>query len=121
MSAGKFVVSKYESNELGVVMPVRLQEESLVFAAGEANTPPDEAVSLGLFAHVSKNRGAYGVGCRKIAFRWVDEAPDGYDPGGVLTLPILKLSTYVAYVPGTTGTYLGEQIVVISRIPENAK
>lgn len=121
MSAGQFTISKYESTELdGEIMNIRLQEETLVFAAGTPNSPPAGAVTLPLFANVSANRNQYGVKPRKVTFEFTGTPPDGYS-GDNLTVPVLTAAAYTAYVPGTTGTYLGAPIRILSRTPEFAK
>lgn len=128
MSAGKFTQTKYQSSELTIgedpaIMPIKLQPETPLFAAGVANTAPTAATNLGLFAHVSKNRNAYGVSPRKVTLAWsldangVPDAPDGYS-GDNVTVPVLTPAAYTAYTPGTTGNYLGKSVVVVSRSPE---
>jgi len=121
MSAGPFQISRYASTELdGAILPIRLQEETTVFAAGVANTPPPGAVTLGLFASVGRNRNAYGVKVRKVTIRFTGTPPDGYS-GEDLVIPVLTEAAYLAYVPGTTGTYLGAPIEVVSRRPETVR
>lgn len=121
MSSGRFTVSKYQSTELGgAIMPIRLQEETLVFAAGEANTPPESAVTIPLYANVSANRNKYGVKPRKVSFEFTGAIPAGYT-GENLTVPVLTEAAYAAYIPGTTGSYLGSPIRIVSRTPEFAK
>lgn len=121
MSSGPFVNTKYESNELGgAIMNLRVQEETLVFAAGTANQPPAGAVDLPLFASVSRNRGEYGVKTRKITIEFTGTPPAGYT-GDNLVIPVLTEAAYLAYIPGTTGTYLGAPIRIVSRTPEFAR
>jgi hypothetical protein len=78
-------------------------------------------VNLGLFAQVSKNKKSDGVGCRTVSIRWVGAAPDGYKPGEALTVPVMTAAAYNTYTPGTTGSYLGNQVVVIGRSAETAR
>lgn len=121
MSSGAFTISKYQSTELGgAIMPIRLQEETLVFAAGSANEPPTTPVSIPLFVNVSANRNKYGVKPRKVTFEFTGAAPAGYT-GDNLTVPVLTEAAYAAYIPGTTGSYLGAPIRIVSRTPEFAK
>jgi hypothetical protein len=123
MSAGAFVISRYESNELGgAIMPVRVQPETLLlFIGGTANSPSQETVNLGLFAQVGKNKGAYGVGCRHVTLRWLGAPPTGYKEGEVIRLPVMTLAAYGTYTPGSEGQYLGAGVVVVSRTPESAR
>lgn len=128
MSAGRFTQTKYQSSELKIgedaaIMPIKLQPETPLFAAGVANTAPTGTTNLGLFAHVSKNRNAYGVSPRKVTIAWALDAdgnpdpPDGYS-GDNIQIPVLTPAAYTAYTPGTTGNYLGKSVVIVSRTPE---
>jgi len=122
MSAGEFLIGRYESSELGAIMPVRAQPETVgLFIGGTANAFSAGTVNLGLFAQVGKNRGAYGVGCRKVTVRWVGGAPEGYKAGESLSIPVFSQAAYNSYTPGSVGQYLGSQVVVVSRTPENAR
>lgn len=122
MSAGEFEIGRYESNELGQVMPVRVQPETLLlFVAGTVNAIPTTPTSLGLFAQVGKNRNAYGVGCRSVTIKWTGEPPEGYKEGESLRIPVMTQAAYTAYIPGSTGNYLGSPVTVVSRTPENAR
>lgn len=119
MSAGTFTISKYECSTLGVVMPIKLQPETNVFAAGEANSEPTGPITLDLFAHVNGGKSEYGVTPRKVRIKFTDPAdlPDGYT-GDELVVPVMREAAYDAYVRGTTGTYLGSAIQIVSKIPE---
>ena len=122
MSSGEFIIGRYESNELGAIMPVRVQPETLLlFIGGTVNAVATGTVNLGLFAQVSKNKKSYGVGCRTVSIRWVGTAPDGYKAGEALTIPVMTLAAYTVYTPGTTGSYLGNQVVVIGRSADTAR
>jgi hypothetical protein len=122
MSAGEFEVTRYQSNELDEIMPIRIQPETLaLFVAGSANLAPVAAPTLGLFAQVTKNRNAYGVGCRSVTIKWTGEPPEGYKPGETLRIPVLQQTTYNNYIPGSTGNYLGSPVIVVSRSPENVR
>lgn len=131
MSSGKFEITKYESTELTIgaaaaIMPIKLQPETVLFAAGTANTAPTGAVNLPLFAQVGKTKREYGVSPRKVVIGWaldangVPDAPAGYS-GDDLEIPVLTAAAYAAYVPGTVGSYLGKGVVIKSRIPEVAR
>lgn len=119
MSAGEFSISKYECSTLGVIMPIKLQPETNIFAAGVANAEPAGAITLDLFAHVSGGKNEYGVTPRKVRIKFTDQAavPDGYS-GDELVVPVMTEAAYNAYTRGTTGTYLGAPIQIVSKIPE---
>jgi hypothetical protein len=123
MSAGEFEFTKYESTELnGQIMSIKVQPETLLlFVNGVANSAPEGEITLSLRASVSNNVGEYGVRCRRVSVEWTDAAPDGYDPSGIITLPVLTQAAYLAYTLGSTGNYLGQQVRVVGRSPERAK
>ena len=122
MSTGEFIISKYASNELNEVMPVRVQPETLLlFINGTVNAPPTTDIGLPLFAQVGKNRSAYGVGPRSVTVKWTGTPPDGYKAGEALKIPVMTTTAYAQYTPGSLGNYLGSQVQVISRTPENVR
>lgn len=123
MSAGQFEFTKYQSTELnGAIMSVKVQPETLLlFINGVANDAPAGDITLSLRASVSNNVGEYGVRCRRVSLEWTGDAPEGYDPNGILTLPVLTQAAYLAYTLGSTGNYLGQQVRVVGRSPERAK
>lgn len=131
MSAGRFLISRYESTELQVggnpaILPIRVQPESTLFAAGTANLPPTGATTLPVYAKVSKTRREFGISPRKVVLSWVTDTngipqPPATYSGDDITIPVLTQAAYNAYVPGTTGTYLGTGVVVKARIPEQVR
>jgi hypothetical protein len=122
MSAGEFVIANYDSSEVGFAMPVRVQPETLLlFVNGIANASSPTPVGIGLFAQVTKNRNAYGVGCRNVTVRWTGAPPAGYKAGEALRIPVMTEAAYATYVPGSTGTYLGSPVVIVSRTNEVAR
>lgn len=122
MSAGEFVISSYDSSETGFTMPVRVQPETLLlFVNGIANSGSGTPVNLGLFAQVTKNRNAYGVGCRSVTVKWDGAPPTGYKPGEALRIPVMTEAAYASYIPGSTGNYLGSSVVIVSRTNEVAR
>lgn len=122
MSSGVFVTSKYEATAIPFIMPVRIQPETLLLQVGTtANNPPTGAVTLPIFAKVTKGKKSYGVGPRAITIRWSAAPPAGFAANQSITVPILTTALYTAATPGATGTYLGAAFVVSSRIAESAK
>lgn len=122
MSAGEFEIGRYESNEVEAIMPVKVQPETLLlFVAGTVNAIPTAPTNIPLFAQVTKNRNAYGVGCRSVTVKWTGEPPEGYKPGESLRIPVMTVAAYTAYKPGATGNYLGSPVTVVSRTAESAR
>ena len=121
MSTGAFVLSKYEAND-GTIYPVKIQPETLDLTLGSANTAPAAAADGPVLAKVSKTRRAYGVGCRKVSFKFTAETPPtGYSKGQVLSLPILKPTLWNTLKAGVTGTYLGGAVEVVGTSSENVR
>lgn len=124
MSAGAFVIAKYESTELeDEILPIRVQPETLALSvAATANGQPAGDITLPLRVNVSGGTREYGVKPRKVTLRWTDPAdiPDGYS-GDDLQLPVMTVAAYNLYVVGATGTYLTKAVTVVSRIPERAR
>ena len=121
MSAGEFIIANYQTTELGQqIMPIRIQPKTAqLFIAGTANAGSTSAITLSLRVRVNGGNSEYGVKPRKVTVRFTDETdlPDGYS-GDDLTVPILTQAAYDAYLVGSTGTYLGSPVQVVSRKPE---
>lgn len=119
MSAGQFVLSKYETDN-GDIVPIRVQPETLALTDGmKANAAPTAAVSAGFpSAQVSAGRRSLGINARKVSLRFTAAPPDGYAPNGILSVPVLKVDTFAAYTKGASVTYLEKAAVVVGRSPE---
>ena len=121
MSAGAFVLSKYEANN-GDIYPIRLQPESLdLEIATVSNDEPAGAVDQPTRAKVSRARGAIGIRPRKVSIRFTDPAPTGYKADQSYTIPVLQASLWDSAIAGTVASYLGVAAVVISRSPEDIR
>jgi len=120
MSAGAFTLSKYQADD-GTIYPVRVQPETITLNVGAANSAPSGAVDGPVYAKVSKSKRAYGVGCRKVSFRFTATPPTGYLAGQTYSLPVLTPTVYSGATSGTTGTYLSTAIVVVGRSPESVR
>lgn len=124
MSAGKFEITFYESTDLsGAIMPIKIQPETaLLFINGTANTAPAGPATIPLRVRVSGGNSEYGVKPRKVTVAFTDQGalPDGYS-GDALTVPVLTAAAYAQYTVGSTGTYLGSPVQVISRLPERSR
>lgn len=118
MSSGTFSSSIYET-DAGGLCNCRVQPETLALTlGGTANTaaagPADQEAS----ALMSGGRQRIGVIARAVSLKWTAGAPDGYDENTRVRVPILTKSLYDLVSRGTTGTYLGESVEVVGRIPE---
>lgn len=108
MSAGSFSRSKYELSAVaGVVVPIRVQPETLSLAVGSnTNAAPTADITSGWpSAQVSGGRRGLGIYARTASFVITGTPPTGYKAGSVLTLPILNKALAAAIDRGVTGTY----------------
>lgn len=126
MSAGSFIRAPYVADyAAGAVHPIRVQPETLALtlnlpSGSESNTPTNVTVTdinVPISARVSGGRRGVGLFARLIRIRFTNNVPDGYLPGSVITLPLVRIFASVLS-PGTTGTYLGEDIEVVGISPE---
>lgn len=121
MSSGKFILSRYEAND-GTIYPVKIQPETLELSLGSANAAATGAIDGPVLAKVSKTKRAYGVGCRKVSFKFTAETPPtGYEKGQVLSLPIMKATLWNTLKAGVTGTYLGGAVEVVGTSAESVR
>lgn len=116
MSAGNFIISKYEADS-GEIHPVRIQPETVI--AG-TNPAPAGAITSSIRAKVGGSRREYGLHCRTIRVTWTVPAthPDGYKDGGTITIPILGAAAYAAINVGDTFEYLANNVTVTGKSPE---
>lgn len=125
MSAGVFLLRRYESSILGRRMLVRVQPETTAFQldGGGLNTGPPGAANLRLFVNVGLSRQGLGVRPRALVVRWAAGVvpPAGYSVNGRYTIPILRPAIWDAAIPDvSTGLYLGRAVAVIGKKPESA-
>lgn len=124
MSAGQFEISRYSTTGLGVqIMPIRVQPETLAATiGGTSNDPPAGNTTLDLRVNVSAGNNAYGVKPRKATLRFTNQAalPAGYS-GDDITIPVMTQATFDAWTLGSTGTYLGSDVQVLSKLPERIR
>lgn len=120
MSAGAFVRSKYEADN-GDIHPIRVQPETLLANLGEVNAAPSGDVTVALFATARKSRRSYGVGARTVRVRFTAAVPDGYEPGQILSVPILTPDAFVAAQTAQTGTYLGSAVEIVGSTSESRR
>jgi hypothetical protein len=111
MSAGAFVVSKYQTND-GTITPIRVQPETLEAAiAAVTNAAPTGALGDTIFTKVSGGLSLSHIRARRITIRFpATGQPTGYKPLGITTIPVLTKVFYNACATAGVGaviTYLG--------------
>lgn len=119
MSAGAFVNTKY-STAGGVVVPIRVQPETLLATlGGTANSAPAGDVVAGYpSAKVSGSKRKFGINARTVSMKFTAAVPDGYAPNSIVRIPWLQQTSFNSIGKGTTGTYLGVAVQVIGRSGE---
>jgi len=114
MSAGRFTFGVYNSDG-GVSYPFQFQAETITTwnpaAAGVpvANTPS---------AVVSKGKRSRGVNARTARFRWSGSVPEGYEPAGIIRLPIFTKNAWDALAKNTDYAYLGNTLRLVGKTNE---
>lgn len=116
MSAGSFVIAAYvASYALETVHPIRVQPETIAAQP----VVPDAAPTSPISAHVSGSKRSIGLIPRKVTLRDdILAPPDGYEPSGRLTIPILDPDAWNGITKGSSLNYLGIDMVVVSKSPE---
>jgi hypothetical protein len=118
MSAGNFVLSKYEANS-GNIYPVRLQQETIDASIGSANSPPAGNVDQEVSARAGGSRRAIGMNCRTVTVRFTANPPAGYAENQTYRIPILTAARWNGITKGQSGTYLATACIVVGKQPEN--
>lgn len=114
MSSGKFTRSKYETDS-GAIVNARVQPETIT----TANPAPTGAVTAGYpSVRISGGKRKTGINARSISVKWTGTVPDGYDPNGLLRVPVLTRAAYTGFALGGTFTYLGQSTVIVGKNPE---
>lgn len=120
MSAGKFS-NQFYVTDAGIVGFVSIQPET-VTAWNPAGVGPPAAGAPTV--RVSGGRNKIGIHARIARFRWSGTpavAPTGYDPSGIITLPILTLGALTALVKGTSYAYLGASLNLVGKTSEKIR
>lgn len=121
MSAGAFVLSKYQRND-GEIHPIRVQPETLgLVVDGNNNDAPAGASTRRTLALIGKANGGYGVRPRKINVRFTGTVPTDYKVDQTYCIPAMQEAIWNAAITGATGTYLGQAIEVVSVSAESIK
>lgn len=116
MSAGKFVYAFYQLDNESVAR-IRVQPETITSGNPSATGPANLPVTV----RVSNGNRAFGIKPRSITLKWTGAAPDGYDPNGILRVPILQRGTYNAINLGAAFTYAGASAQVVGKNPERVR
>lgn len=116
--AGQYsTTAKYETDD-GTVYNIRVQPETVAANIGAANAAPAGAVTGKGTVRVNAGNREFGIKARSVSLIWTAAAPDGYEPGSPVRIPILTKSVFDGIVKGTTGTYLGAACKVVGKSPE---
>lgn len=120
MSSGAFTNAKY-STDTGDVHPCRIQEETFGFTSGGiANAQPVTAINRKGSARMSSSQKRKGVNARTIRFKFTT-APDEYEQGSILTLPVFIKANWDGYNIGDACTYLATAGTIVGKSPEGIK
>lgn len=120
MSAGAFLVTKYQSNA-GNIYGITVQPETVAANIGAVNAAPAGAVDQEVSARVGGGNNAIGIKARSVTVKFTATPPSGYLAGQTLRIPILTQTVYNGIGKGTTGTYLGVAVVVVGKQPERVR
>ena len=121
MSAGDFSRLRYECDG-GDICPVRIQPETAAATfAGTANAAPAGAVTMNQYAKVNKTNGEYGIRPRYVVAEWDGAPPANYSANGTIKIAILTQAVYDGIALLSAGVYLGANITVITKSPENMR
>lgn len=121
MSAGAFQNTLYET-DAGNICGVTVQPETLALVMGASpNDPPSGSANQEASAIVSGGRRSIGVHVRKVGLKWTGSPPTGYLSNAIVYVPILTKLLFDALTKGTTGTYLGQPVEVVSLISQTQR
>jgi hypothetical protein len=120
MSAGAFVLTKYQIGSAGGIHPVRVQPETVLASfGGVLNAAPAGATTSSLRLNVSNGRRKKPGALRKVRVKLTGGTlPPGYLAGSSLTIVALTQAAFAAAVDGAAVAYLGATGVVVGRSPE---
>jgi len=128
MSAGAFVLSRYQASYLTTnIHPIRVQPETInaatVGSTPVTNTAPTGAINVPISASVSRSKRSLGLRPRSITMRLTGSVvPTGYLIGSLTRIPCLTNAFFNAASPrGTVISYLGTQWTVTGADAELTK
>lgn len=122
MSAGAFVLAKYEADN-GDIQPIRLQPETIAASLGAGtNVEPAGGVTVAAFARSGGGNRKYGVKARSVTLRFGNTAPAGYSPNSTVRIPVLTPAVYNAILgPGVSAEYLGVACTIVGKNPQRGR
>lgn len=119
MSAGQFIRTRYQSNEIDRIYPCRVQPETVDLTIdGVSNAPISALATEPASARMKGSRRDLGVNARSVRIAFTGTPPAGYSAGKVLSVPVLTPSLFDSIARGQVGTYLGAAIEVVGKTPE---
>ena len=123
MSAGKFTSTFYQTSEDNgdFILTCRVQPETLAAEInGTANAGHPGPANAPGSATISQGKRTAGVNMRSVTLQWTGAKPAGYE-GDTVRIPVLRRATAAQWVPGATGTYLGQAVRVVGRTAETIR
>lgn len=124
MSSGAFTTSRYESNVLGTIHPIRVQPETLAITLGGTANAAPAGTAVKPSAQVSRSSRSIGINARTITFKFPPGgAPAGYKADSPITVPWLQdNAAFNDAVPGQTVVVAYEQTaVLVGTSPEKVR
>ena len=123
MSQGSFQIVNYGSNKLATVHPIRIQPETLTLTIGGITNSAPVGSSVLPSAQVSQGKRKKGLNARTVTFKFTaGSQPAGYKPESPITLPWLQNNaTFNGTFAGQTGSYQGQDIVIVGTANETAR
>jgi hypothetical protein len=116
MSAGPFLLSKYETDD-GDILPIRIQPETLTVAD---NAEPEGGAD-GPFVKVSGSKRSYGVHPRKITLSRSVGSADYGTAKAYARVVMLTPTPFDDAVIGSTVAYAGVDWVIASKTNESIR
>lgn len=124
MSAGAFQYSTYETDDGDDIHPIKIQPETLALSMNSAtNAAPTGDKTSAISANATGSLRQNGLNARRVRIRFGNTPPTGYKPNSIITLPVLRKSTFDTMIEqgrGTEGTYLGAAVTLVGWSGEQA-
>lgn len=120
MSAGAFLISRYQLNN-GAVVAVRVQAETEeLVLGGQSNGPAAGTPSnVGSFPLNVGGKRRLPFSARSVTLKFTTTLPPGYAVNSRPKVPILQPALYNAITRNVTvGQYLGRDVIVVGKSPE---
>lgn len=91
---------------------------SVRFEGGARNGPRNNGTVFPISAYANTRRSGFGVHCRGVSVGWISDVPEGYDPKGILFIPVLRPFRFNQIRAGTTLTYRDGTAIILGKRPE---